>query len=162
MVAITAIEIRNQITLEIGDIDPLTSDPPALPVDGLIYQRIDFLWRRYASKDAIAPGLRELYTKRAAIRMILAVMVQRRFDVSDVLTGFGMKANQIWEHYQEMHACVKAEIEATEAKFAVSVTPAGGRLKTRAPVTPRHRPDANAPRYGGDPYWRRGPGAARR
>lgn len=149
---VNAEDIRGLILLEVGDINPTTGEPPATPSAGLLYNQIELLWDRYAAKDQVTPGLRQLYVKRDCIRLILGVLAPRLFDASDVLAGFTFKANQIWGHYQEMHVCCKGEIQAVEAKFGGGPGYKAGRLTTRAPVTPLSPPDANAPRYGGSPY----------
>lgn len=154
--------VRDEIVLEVGDVDPVTGDTPTDPADGVLYNRVDWLWDRFAAKDRIAPGLREMYVKRSCLRIILAVLAQKRFDVTDVLAGFGMKANQVWDHYNSLYECVKAEIEVAERKYGASVTPVGSRLRTRAPVRALFPPDGNSPRYGGDLYTRRTYRAVRR
>lgn len=153
--AATATEIKEQIIFEVGDVDPVTGDRPIDETEGLLFTRIDWLWDRWASQGQVAPGLRELFVKRSCIRMVMAVLAQKRFDVTDVLAGFGMKASQVYDHYSAMHDCCKAEILFVLNRYAVSTRPVAGRLVTRAPVTPRRPPDANSPRYGGDPYYRR-------
>ena len=149
--ALTADDIKQMIQDEVGDITRL-GRVPTVPTDGLIYQRIDDLWIKHAAKDQIAPGLRELYTKRDCLRIILGVLAPRRFDTSDVLAGLTIKAGQIWTHYQELLECCKTEIASVESKHGGSGAYLGGRLLTRAPYTPRYPPDANNPRYGGTPY----------
>lgn len=149
---ITADDIKEQILLETGDVDPATGDSPAVAEDGLIYNRLDTLWEMYAAKDRIAPGLRKLYVKRDALRMVLAALAQLRFDVSDVLAGLTMKAGQVWSHFWDLHECCKGEIQAAEKQARVSGGYRGGRLATKAPITPVHPPDGNARRYGGDLY----------
>lgn len=149
---ITSTDITDQILLETGDIDPTTGDAPVTVDEGLVFQNLDRLWLQYAAKDQVAPGLRALYVKRAALRMILANLAQKRFDVSDVLAGLTLKASAIWQHFSDLHEDCKAEIKALEASVSANGGPRGGRLTTRAPIVAAHPPDANDLHYGGSPY----------
>jgi hypothetical protein len=152
-VALTADDIQEQIILEVGDVDPASGDPPARPEDGVLARRMDVLWRRFAAKGPLAPGLRELYVKRACVRLVLGILAQRRFDAADTIEGLSLKANQIYEHYLEMQRTVQAEIEATEGQFATGRRAyRGGTIARTAPVSPPRPPDANRARYGGSPY----------
>lgn len=154
---LTAVQIQDQIIREVGDVDSTTGDQPGDPDDGVLAINIRFLWTKYAAKDRIAPGLRELYVKRACVRMVLAVLAQRRFDAVDVLAGLNAKTGQVWDHYQEMHKCAKEEIVAILKATAGSefgVTP----LTTAAPtVSNTGCLDPNHPYYGGSPLRRTWP-----
>lgn len=154
---ITAADIKEQIILECGDIAEGSIDPPAVPQDGLIARNIDRVWTMYAAKDTVAPGLRALYTKRAVLRMILAQLGRRTFDVSDVLAGLTIKANAIWQHYWDLHECCKGEIDVVEKQRRLGGTPRGGVLTRQYPVVSPRPPDGNAPTYGGDLYRGRVP-----
>lgn len=155
--AITADDVKQEILLEVGDVAEGSIDPPLVPEDGVVYRNIDRLWRMYAAKDQVAPGLRALYVKRAALRIILAALGRQAFDVSDVLAGLTIKANAIWQHYWDLHECCKGEISAIEAQRRVNGTPRGTALTRQYPVTPARPPDGNAPIYGGDLYGGRAP-----
>lgn len=155
--AVTAEDIQEQIILEIGDVDPATGDPPANPATGVIANQIELLWDRFAAADAIAPGLREQYVKRAAIRMVLAVLRPKFFDMADTVAGPNYKLSQVVKGYELM-------LEQTDED--ITVVKAGGTLASRsyqaeqitttAPYTPSYPPDANwTRRYGGSPYARR-------
>jgi hypothetical protein len=143
-------QIKELILLEVGDLDASTGDPAS---PGLLAGRIDMLWDRYAAKDLVAPGLRELYTKRACLRLVLAVLAPRRFDAADTSAGPNIKANQIYQHYWDLYDCIKGEIGAVEQQAATGARDyRAGRLTTAAPITAAYPPEANALRYGGTPY----------
>jgi hypothetical protein len=150
---VTAAEIRQQIIDEIGDVEFDTGDTPADPSDGVVYQAMPLLWRKYAAKDRVAPGLRELYVKRAGIRMILGVLAQKRFDTADALAGATNKINQVWEHYQQMHEAIRDEIASILEQHAPGRRAYRvGAIEKQAPITTSRPPDPNAPRYGGTPF----------
>lgn len=164
--AITEADVKQQIVLEVGDVNPTTGDPATTPgqagSDGIIWSRIDYLWTRYGAWDQVAAGLRELYCRRAAIRLVLGVLSPRRFDTTDTQAGASFRANQLWEHYLAMLEAVSAEIADA---LRAAATPGGGPstggasspyqgalIAKRAPVPVRPgAPDPNALPYGGAP-----------
>jgi hypothetical protein len=150
-VAITPEDVQQQIILEVGDVDPATGDPPADPTTGIIATRMHFLWDRYARWDAVAPGLRELYCRAAAIRLVLGVLAPRRFDFSDTRAALSVRAHQLVDTYQQMLEDTTRELVAAR-KGAAAAAPGGyrgARLVHAAPVGPCRPPDPNALRYGG-------------
>lgn len=148
---ITVGEVQQQIILEVGDVDPQTGDPPDTPENGIIAIRMNYLWDRYAAWDTVAPGLRELLCRQAAIRLVIGVLAPRRFDSSDTRGGVSIRAHQLVESYQQMLEDTTASIKAM--KDASRSSAAGGyrgaRLVHTAPVEVSHPPDPNALRYGG-------------
>lgn len=148
---ITAYEIQQQIILEVGDVHPATGDPPSDPADGIIATRMHFLWDRYAPWDTVAIGLRELFVRQAAIRLVLGVLAPRRFDFTDSRAALSVRAHQLVESYQQMLADVTKQIEGTKKVAAASGAGGyrGSRLATTAPVEAVYEPDPNALRYGG-------------
>jgi hypothetical protein len=153
--AVTEQDVKQQIILEVGDVHPQTGDPPALPEDGIIATRIDYLWDRYAAWDQVGPGLRELHCRAAAIRLVLGVLSPRRFDHADSRAGLSVRAHQLVESYQAMLETTLAAIEAGKADAGIggSLSPTGpyqsGRLVNRVPVPAPGPPDPNARKYGG-------------
>jgi hypothetical protein len=153
--AITESDVKAQIILEVGDVDPQTGDPPTSGAIGVIAGRIDYLWARYAAWDQVAAGLRELYARQAAIRLVLGVLSPRRFDSSDSRAGLSVRANQLWEHYSAMLTAVGQEIEQARASAAASGGASSGsaylsgRIAHRVPVPVAWPPDPNAMKYGG-------------
>jgi hypothetical protein len=151
---VTELEVKQQIVLEVGDVDPQTGDPPAPASAGIIAQRIDYLWERHAAWDQVRVGLRELHCRQSAIRLVLGVLAPRRFDSSDTRAGLSIRAHQLVDSYQQMLETVTADI-ACARKAGASGTVAGtsaytgARLTTKAPVTAPWPPDPNAMRYGG-------------
>jgi hypothetical protein len=160
-VPITAFEIQQQIILEVGDVDPQTGDPPADPASGIIATRMHYLWDRYAVYDQVGPGLRELYARYGAIRLVLGVLSPRRFSHSDSRSGLAVQADQLWQHYRLMLEATAREIQdarraaAGASGSAGSVPAAGpyqaGPIARRAPIPVAWPPDPNDPRYGGLP-----------
>lgn len=153
---VTELEVKQQVILEVGDVDPETGDPPSPASAGIVASRIDYLWERFAPWDTVRIGLRELFCRQAAIRLVLGVLAPRRFDSADTRAGLSVRAHQIVDSYQQMLEDVTAEIAAVrKAGGSGSGTGVGtsayqgARLVTRAPITPSHPPDPNALRYGG-------------
>lgn len=151
---VTELEVKQQIVLEVGDVEPRTGDPPAVASDGIIASRIDYLWERFAGWDAVGPGLRELFCRQAAIRLVLGVLAPRRFDSSDTRAGLSIRAHQLVESYQQMLEDTTREIEAARKTGGTGGGTAGrgyrgARLAHAAPVEAVCPPDPNALRYGG-------------
>lgn len=150
---VTEADVKAQIILEVGDVDPATGDPPTDPATGVVALRIDYLWERYAGWDGVAAGLRELFCREAAIRLVLGVLKPRRFDFFDTRASLRVFAHQIVDSYEAMLADVGKEIERARARARASSAGAGGyagaRLVHTAPVEAQHAPDPNALRYGG-------------
>lgn len=149
--AVTELEVKQQIILEVGDVDPQTGDPPMPASAGIIATRIDYLWERHAAWDQVGSGLRELHCRQAAIRLVLGVLAPRRFDFSDTRASLSVRAHQLVESYQQMLEEVCEEI--VRAKTAGRASAVGGyrgaRLVHTAPVEVTTEPDPNALRYGG-------------
>lgn len=150
---VTELEVKQQIILEVGDVDPQTGDPPSPASGGIVASRIDYLWERFAAWDQVKVGLRELYCRQAAIRLVLGVLAPRRFDSSDTRGGISIRAHQLVESYQEMLETVQHDIEYARKSGGGSGGAGsayrGARLTTTAPVDPCVPPDPNAMRYGG-------------
>lgn len=151
---ITSVDVQQQIILEVGDVDPRTGDPPAAPELGIIAQRMHFLWDRYAQWDTVAAGLRELFVRAAAIRLVLGVLKPRRFDFSDTRAGLSVRAHQLVESYQQALEDTEKALAAARRAAAASGGGANGgyrgaRLVHAAPVEPLYPPNPNAMRYGG-------------
>jgi hypothetical protein len=126
-VPLTEEQVLEVIILEIGDVDPITGDsPPAVPASGVLEALVPVLWTKYYAKDGIAPGLRELYTRRDALRRVMAIGMQKWFDTADNLSGLSIRGSQIYKHYQDMYDCSKAEIKAVEEALGKSFAPAIG------------------------------------
>lgn len=149
--AITDEDRKRQIVLEVGDVDPSTGDPPVAGSAGIVAVRIDYLWERYAPWEATAPGLRELFCRQAAIRLVLGVLAPRRFDFTDGRAGLSVRAHQLVESYQQMLADATAQIAGLKKVAAASGAGGyrGSRLATTAPIEAAYEPDPNALRYGG-------------
>jgi hypothetical protein len=155
-VPVTEDVVKELIILEVGDVDPATGDPPAVPADGILADQITSIWERYASKSLIYPGLQELYVKRSCIEMVLGVLKARRFDFADNRLGLQVRAQQIVAAYERMYARVTGEIAELEGA-AAAVGKGSGSYQAApiirsAPIVPCYPPDANWPRYSGTPY----------
>lgn len=147
--AITEAEVKQQIILEVGDVDPQTGDPPIPASAGVIAQRIDYLWDRFSAWN---PCLRELYCRQAAIRLALGVLAPRRFDSSDTRAGLSIRAHQIVDSYVQMLEATTAEIEVVKKSGGASAGVGayrGRRLVHTTPVEATSLLDPNALRYGG-------------
>ncbi len=145
--ALTEEEILEVIILSIGDVNPVTGDsPPSPPSNGVLAQLVPVLWNKYQAKDGIAPGLRELYTRRDALRRVMAIGAQKWFDTADNLSGLSIRGSQIYKHYQDMYDCAKAEITAVEKAVAKSVAPAIGNMTTTY-CPPIYAPGGIPPHY---------------
>lgn len=150
--AVTVAEVQDLILLEVGDIDPTSGDPGI----GVLRLHINALWDRYSDKALIAPRLQELYVKRAALELVLAVL-SARVDFTEGPTGLSVKQSQQVADRRAQLAAVQAEIARVERQALTTRGPAVGALTTTAPVTPPVPPpgpllDANDPGYGGSPY----------
>lgn len=122
-------DVKQAIIDSVGDVDPTTGDAPTDAEDGVIALSIDVWWEMFASKDTVGPGLRMAYVRREAIRRVLAVLAQKRFDVADNLSGLSIRAGQIYKHYQDMLTEANEEIKATEGSVTRGGSPAVGRLE---------------------------------
>lgn len=150
MPALTPSDLQDQILREVGDVQPGTGDPVTNPAQGIVYASLDYLWARHAGQDQVSPGLRELYVKRDALEMILAVLIQRRLDVNDQRAGLRIRADQIVTNYEHKLDRVLAQISGTE-KAVVSGSNAyrSARIRTRSPIAAPYPPDPSSTRYGG-------------
>jgi hypothetical protein len=152
MSVLTVDEIKEQILLEIGDLDA-NGDPPVADATGVVADRIDFLWDRYAAKDLVMPGLRELYVKQAALRMLRAVLAPRVLDVTDTVTGNAYKANQLWTHYGELLADAMEQIRELQRRGGRSGGYRYGRIRAAYPAA-RGLPPSPSPELGtADDCW---------
>jgi hypothetical protein len=115
-VAITEAQVLDAIRESVGDVDAATGDPPDPVTDGVIYQNIDTWWAMHEAKDLVASGLRAAYTRRDAIRRVMAVLVQKRFDTADNLSGLSIRGNQVYLHYQDMLLGANADVVFLEKK----------------------------------------------
>lgn len=122
-------DVKQAIIDSVGDVDPTTGDSPTDAEDGVIALSIDTWWEMFASKDTVGPGLRTAYVRREAIRRVLAVLAQKRFDVADNLSGLSIRAGQIYKHYQDMLADVAQEIKTVEASVTRGGAPTVGRIE---------------------------------
>lgn len=137
--ALAVDDIWQAIIDSVGDVDPTTGDTPTDPDSGAISLGIETWWELYASKDLVGPGLRAAYTRRDAIRRVMAILAQRRFDVADNLSGLSIRAGQIYRHYQDMLDGSKDEIKALEASATGGGNPATGRITTTLVPAPADR-----------------------
>jgi hypothetical protein len=135
MPVLTVDDIKEQILLEIGDLDA-NGDPLLDPDAGVVADRIDFLWDRYAAKDLVAPGLRELYVKQAALRMLRGLLAPRVLDVTDTVTGNAYRANQLWTHYGELLADVMEQIRELQRRGGHRGGYRYGRIRASFPASP--------------------------
>lgn len=150
MTAATATGIKAGLILEIGDVDPSTGGTPA-PGDGLLEGAVDGLWDRWAARDLVAAGLRELYVRRSCLELVLAVLIPRLVDVQDNTAGLGIKGSQVVAGYERKLARTQAEIDRIEtiaARVGASAIQLG-KLAHRSPVEPRIGPNPSNRRYGG-------------
>jgi hypothetical protein len=152
-VPVTELEVKQQLVLEIGDVDPQTGDPPGVGQAGIVASRIDYLWERFAAWDQVGAGLRELHCRQAGIRLVLGVLAPRRFDSSDTRAGLSVRAHQLVDSYQQMLEEVTAEIALRKKGASLGgggqSAYRGARLVTAAPLEASYPPDPNALRYGG-------------
>lgn len=153
---VTEVEVKQQIILEVGDVDPENGDPPVPASAGIVASRIDYLWERFAAWDQVRIGLRELYCRQSAIRLVLGVLAPRRFDSTDSRAGLSLRAHQLVDSYQDMLETVTKDIETLKKTPGGAVGTGVGtgyrssRLVTTSPVSPiTWPPNPNAMRYGG-------------
>jgi hypothetical protein len=156
-VAIEADDIKDAILTELGDIDPATGNAPLAGQDGIVGDQMDYLWERYAAKDLVAPELRELYVKAAAIELILGVLDPRLVDVQDNAAGLAVKGSQVITAYERKLARVQDRIEKIERLAAARH---GGNIKlaqmaNTQPKRPQYPPNPSDQRYGGTAFRRR-------
>lgn len=163
---VTSDDVKTQIVLEVGDVNPQTGDPATTPgqpgSDGIVYARIDYLWDRYAAWDQVGGGLRELHCRAAGIRLVLGVLAPRRFDNSDTRSGLSVRAHQLVESYQAKLEQTMADIESGKAEAGLATwTGSGpyqsGRLLTRVPRPTGAPPYPTDIQYGGTVRGVRGP-----
>jgi hypothetical protein len=152
-VVLTAADVQKRILERTGDFDPTTGDP-LQGGGGYLEQQIAGVWAQYADKAYVAPRLLELYVERdLAIRYRTALQHLYHFRDSDA----DFARDERFDHLETVVDEDRTEIERIETIAAANRSPAVGQLTTTAPMG---RPwpfglDANSPRYGGSPYYRR-------
>jgi hypothetical protein len=138
--ALTDDEYKSLIVLEVGD-----------TADQLIQNNIDTFWTLYDTL-ALAGRLQYLYAKRKAVEVLMGSV---RTLVDSEITGDSKFAlHQRMTNLETMLAACDQDIAAERRNLAGQGS-AVGLLTTTAPIaSPTGRPDANDPRYSGDPNWR--------
>jgi hypothetical protein len=145
-VALTTDDIFQIITETVGDVDPTTGDPTTATT-GVIARSIELWWESYAT-FAASPALRMALVRKQAIRRVMAVLAQKRFDVADNLSGLSIRGNQIYQHYQEMYNCARDEVNALVVVAARTGTPTGQQNTTTFIPAPADRVDEYITDYG--------------
>jgi hypothetical protein len=138
-VALDVDDIRQLIIDSVGDVYPTTGDAPTDPDDGVIATNFDAWWELFASKDTVGPGLRMAYTRREAIRRVLAVGAQKWFDVADNLSGLSIRAGQVYKHYQDMLADTGDQIKAIEGSLTKGGAPTSAKMPNTLGPAPADR-----------------------
>jgi hypothetical protein len=136
-VALTTDDIFQIITETVGDVDPSTGDPTTATT-GVIARSIELWWDSYEAFSG-SPALRMALVRKQAIRRVMAVLAQKRFDVADNLSGLSIRANQVYQHYQEMYNCARDEVNYLVAVAAKTGTPTGQRNTTTLVPAPADR-----------------------
>lgn len=116
--------------------------------DGQVAAQIAALWEVAGAQPSDV--LRYLYTKRAAIDLLMgAVRQQVSFKALD---GASVDLSDLMEHLTTMREATQQRIDE-----AIATLDAGGaiaEITTTAPIAPPPNwPDANAERLRGSPYW---------
>lgn len=140
--------VQALIIREVGDVNPDTGDPTTAPT-GVIAANMDDLWEKHAAWDQVRGGIRALYVRRDAIRLVLSVLATRVYDAADNIDGLSMRANHIWQHYQQMYDDTVAEIKSTMAGVSRSASSGSDNIG-RIPATirrPSRRNPTNAELY---------------
>jgi hypothetical protein len=138
--ALTDAQYKSLIILQCGD-----------TANGTLATNIDLLWDK--NDDRADLGTRFLYTKRDAIDVLMAAV---RSKVSfKALDGASVNLSDLMKHLQMMRDDVERLIDE---QAQIANAPAIADIETTAPIMPPDFwPDANDPRYKGDPYQPRPP-----
>jgi len=157
MPALTPADAVRLIALQVRDVtgaDAL-ADPTYAQI---LAAQLPLVWDSYLALAAIHPDLQFLYTKRAAVELMLG---QVR-DQVDIATAADQKAtlNQLTIHLRAMYDAAQAEIARIEAIARASHAPVMAQLAvtgpglptivTVDPVTGRLLPSVD--QYRGNPY----------
>jgi hypothetical protein len=150
---LSAADVQKRILERTGDFDPTTGDP-VQGGGGYLEQQIAGVWAQYADKAYVAPRLQELYTERDLLERYIAA-IRHRYNMS--ADGVTENRDQRTERLIGQRDHLSENIEQVEATASANRAPAVGPLLTTAPVSSPFAgsSDANSPRYGGSPYWRR-------
>lgn len=138
---LSAAQYQNLIVLQVGD-----------DAAGTLAANIGTLWLK--NDDRTDDYARYLYSKRDAIDVMLG-RVRAQVDFK-ALDGASVNLTDLTANLQAMRADVQAQID----EYGAILNGAGaiGEIATTAPIEPPpFWPDANDPRYKGDPYQPRPP-----
>jgi hypothetical protein len=139
--ALTAEQYQELVILQVGD-----------DAAGTLAANIALLWAR--NDDRSDNVVRFLYTKRDAIDVMLAGV--RKQVTFKALDGASVNLSDLMRNLQQMRDDVQGLID--EQALIANGAGAIGALTTTAPIPPPpFWPDANDPRYKGDPYEPRPP-----
>jgi hypothetical protein len=153
-VSLTESQAQALIIATVGDVDPATGQPPAVPNNGILYANMAVIWDSYAAMDTVYPGLQRLSAERHAYLMVLGVL-RRQYDLKAGSASLSRS--------QQVKAIVDA-LGLVENQIAVMLrqanagTAAVGEITRVAPFTPDDalavptQLDANGPALRGSPY----------
>lgn len=143
---VTDADIQALIILEVGD------EATAAAPGGILAANIATIWASYADKAQIAPRLQELYGKRRCIDLVLGV-VRGQVDF-EIFQDHRRNQSQKAKALEAMRADCQAEIAVIEKKARTKRPGVAGLITTVTPLSPpsTSSPNANDPRYKGDPY----------
>lgn len=142
------------IAREVGDVDEATGDP-VLPASqgstGIVMRNISRIWLSYASKETFSPYLRDLYTRRDCLDMVIAVL-ESQVDTTSLSGNVSLKLSQRIAARQHQRFAIQTEIDRIER---IPYAPTSGAITVTAPVSAPYSngPDANDARYLGSPYY---------
>lgn len=141
--AVAASDIQADLVLEIGDTP-----------DGRLAGSVASFWARYADKALVAARLQELYTKRSLIDVALASLRNHVDTSTDGAISIRLSQREVY--LKERRAETLTEITRLETIARANRAPQQAALTSTELETPPFSlaPDANAPIYRGDPYYR--------
>lgn len=150
---LSATQVQAAILGRTGDIDPTTGDP-VVGGSGYLETRIASLWAQYADKAYVTPRLQELFVERDCYQIQIGLL-QDRFTFRDSDATFN-RSERV-DRLIELRTAVQTAIEDLISTASANRAPAVGPITAGAPVSPPFPGglDANSPRYGGSPYYRR-------
>jgi hypothetical protein len=126
--ALTDNQIKVLIIAKVGDVDT-TGKPVQLGVPGILAMNVGLIWDSYSDKRA---RLRELYTRRDCIDLVMAT-VRDRVDLG--MDGLRRSDSQKFKNLMEMRSIVTSKIAAIER--ALRFGPGAiAEIETKTPIDP--------------------------
>lgn len=145
---VTVAQVQSLIIAEVGDTPT-----------GTIAALLPLIWANYADKAQVAPHLQALYAKRKALDIRIGGL---QAVVNTTIDGLGKQAHQQIDTLMALRKATQDAIVEVETRSRGMRGAALQPLTNVAVETPPTRPepfgppDANSPRYAGDPYRRSG------